>query len=65
MSKTKRIREMPVRHGNAFPWLGILTGVKRMMLYAFFFVCLVVVLVGVLVLVGSVLVDNEPVGDYF
>jgi len=36
-----------------------------MMFYAFLFVCLVVVVLGIIVLLGAALVDNEPVGDYF
>jgi hypothetical protein len=65
MSKSHHDQSQPIRHGNAFPWKGILAGVSRMMFYAFLSVCLVVLVLGVIVLLGAALVDNEPVGDYF
>jgi len=65
MSKPYHDQSQPIRHGNAFPWKGILAGVGRMMFYSFLCVCLVVVVLGVIVLLGAALVDNEPVGDYF
>ena len=65
MSEPFDDQSKPIRHGNDFPWLGILAGVGRMMFYAFLSVCLVVVVLGLIVLLGAALVDNEPVGDYF
>jgi hypothetical protein len=65
MSKLHHDQRQPIRHGNAFPWKGILAGVGRMMFYAFISACLVVVVLGVIVLLGAALIDNEPVGDYF
>ena len=65
MSKLHHDHSQPIRHGNAFPWKGILAGVGRMMFYSFLFVCLVVVVFSIIVLLGASLTDNEPVGDYF
>ena len=64
MSKTARNRNTPIRYGNAFPWVGILAGVRRMMFYCLLLVGLLIVL-GAIVAIGLILVDNEPVGDYF
>jgi hypothetical protein len=65
MSELHHDQSQPIRHGNAFPWKGILAGVGRMMWYALLFVCLVTVVLGIIVLLGGLLVDSEKVGDYF
>ena len=64
MNKTQRDQNKPIRYGNAFPWVGILAGVWRMVFYLFLVVCLLAVL-GTIVLAVFALADNEPVTDRF
>ena len=65
MNKHLPDQSKPIRYGNTFPWAGILAGLKRMIVYSFLVVCLLVVLGITRLFVAEFFVDNEPIGDYF
>lgn len=65
MNKYPHDHGKPIRYGNAFPWAGVLAGVKRMVFYSFLVVCLLVALGVVGLAVVALFADNEQVIDRF